>query len=105
MFTTEIPIQAAPAGVIQDVNDPSFHVLDPDTPQVLAALQAAVVAVYRSKLQEASGLTDRMHFTNALLKPLLENGMLEMTIPDKPSSSRQKYRITERGQEFLEYKK
>jgi ATP-dependent DNA helicase RecG len=68
-------------------------------------LKAAVVAVSRSKLQEASGLTGRMHFTNSLLKPLLESGLLEMTIPDKPNSSKQKYRITKLGQEFLENKK
>jgi len=34
-------------------------------------------------------------FTITYLKPLLEKGLLEMTIPDKPNSSKQKY-ITNR---------
>ena len=36
-----------------------------------------------------------------MLKPLLEAGWLEMTIPDKPTSSRQKYRLTARGRNLL----
>ncbi|MCL2767187.1 MAG: hypothetical protein FWE49_00425 [Synergistaceae bacterium] len=73
----------------------------PSTPQVLAALSTAEIALSKSELQEAIGLNDRKHFTKEILKPLLENGLLEMTIPDKPRSSKQKYRITERGKEFM----
>ena len=36
-----------------------------------------------------------------MLKPLLEAGWLEMTIPDKPTSSKQKYRLTARGKNLL----
>ena len=72
----------------------------PSTPQMLAVLNTAEFAASRSELQEASGLSDRKHFRNMILKPLLENGMLEMTIPDKPSSSKQKYLITARGKDF-----
>ncbi len=36
-----------------------------------------------------------------MLKPLLEAGWLEMTIPDKPTSSKQKYRLTTRGRDLL----
>jgi ATP-dependent DNA helicase RecG len=71
------------------------------TLHVLSALSTTGVTMSRAELQKASGLSDRKHFTNTILKPLLENGMLEMTVPDKPSSSNQKYRITEQGQEFL----
>jgi len=67
-------------------------------------LNTAGSALSRLELQEASDLNDRKHFINAVIKPLLESGLLEMTIPDKPSSSKQKYRITERGKEFLEPK-
>ena len=36
-----------------------------------------------------------------MLKPLLEVGWLEMTIPDKPTSSKQKYRLTTKGRDLL----
>ena len=36
-----------------------------------------------------------------MLKPLLEVGWLEMTIPYKPTSSKQKYRLTTKGRDLL----
>ena len=45
--------------------------------------------------------TNRTRFRNAILRPLLDAGVLEMTIPDKPRSSKQKYRLTEKGQAAL----
>lgn len=35
------------------------------------------------------------------LTPALDAGLVEMTIPDKPRSSKQKYRLTEEGRRFL----
>ena len=65
-------------------------------------LQAAVNPASRSILQQVSGLRDREHFMNSVLKPLLDSGLLEMTIPDKPRSSKQKYRLTNKGRALLE---
>jgi len=45
--------------------------------------------------------TDRTKFRNQVLNPLLQEGLLEMTIPDKPTSSVQKYRLTEKGQNLI----
>ncbi len=45
--------------------------------------------------------TDRTKFRDQVLKPLLEAGWLEMTIPDKPTSSKQKYRLTPEGKALL----
>jgi hypothetical protein len=50
-------------------------------------------------------LKDREHFRLSLLEPLLDAGLLEMTIPDKPRSSKQQYRTTEAGGQILEMKK
>ncbi len=56
----------------------------------------------RQQLQEALGLKHEDHFRAAYLLPALRAGLIEMTIPDKPRSSRQRYRLTPAGRERLE---
>ncbi len=51
---------------------------------------------------EVVGRSDRTKFRNLLLAPLLEQGLIEMTIPDKPRSSKQRYRLTALGRQTLE---
>ena len=53
-------------------------------------------------LMEIIGRTDRTKFRNQVLKPLLEGGFLQMTIPEKPTSSKQRYQTTEQGRIVLE---
>ena len=53
------------------------------------------------EIQELLGLKHRETFLNNYLKPLLKSGWIEMTSPDKPTSSKQKYRITEKGRALL----
>ncbi len=55
-----------------------------------------------TELLEIAGRTDRTKFRNQVLNPLIKAGFLEMTVPDKPSSSKQKYRVTEEGRDLLE---
>jgi DNA-binding HxlR family transcriptional regulator len=52
-----------------------------------------------------AGRTDRTKFRNQVLRPLLDAGLIEMTVPDKPTSSKQKYRLTEIGKSALGAKK
>jgi predicted HTH transcriptional regulator len=51
----------------------------------------------RQQLQQMLGLRDEKHFRNAYLQPALDAGLIEMTIPDKPRSGKQKYRLTAKG--------
>ena len=46
----------------------------------------------RAEMQEFCGIDSRTSFNKNILNPLLENGRLARTIPDKPTSPRQKYR-------------
>lgn len=45
----------------------------------------------RQEMMDFLGLKDRPNFTQHYLKPMLEAGLLNMTVPDKPSSKNQKY--------------
>ena len=54
------------------------------------------------QLLDALGMTHREHFRSAYLKPALDAGVVEMTLPDKPNSSNQRYRPTALGQRWLE---
>jgi ATP-dependent DNA helicase RecG len=53
-------------------------------------------------LMAITGRTDRTKFRNQVLRPLIKEGLVEMTIPDKPKSRFQKYRLTEKGKQWLE---
>ncbi|MCP9895387.1 hypothetical protein KBZ20_16605 [Vulcanococcus limneticus Candia 3F8] len=77
------------------------HVAEHVTEQVLQLLRACRGEQSRAELMDAVGLTHREHFREAYLVPALAMDYLEMTIPDKPKSSRQKYRLTPAGHTFL----
>lgn len=50
---------------------------------------------------EQCGRSDRTKFRDQVVGPLLEAGLLEMTIPEKPTSPRQRYRTTPAGQALV----
>jgi len=55
----------------------------------------------RWEIMAALGLKDRMHFVHEYLQPALNAGSVEMTIPEKPTSRMQKYRLTAKGKAAL----
>ena len=52
----------------------------------------------RAELQAALKLRDRRSFIDTYLKPALEAGLIEMTLPDRPTSGNQRYRRTPAGE-------
>jgi predicted transcriptional regulator len=46
-------------------------------------------------------LKDRTHVSERYIDPALAQGLIEMTIPAKPNSRLQKYRLTDKGREIL----
>lgn len=51
----------------------------------------------RPEIQKELNLYDRKHLRLSYLNPALELGLVEMTLPDKPKSKLQKYRLTQLG--------
>ena len=64
-------------------------------------LQVMSGEMSRRRLQEAMGLQHEEHFRAAYLIPAMQAGLIEMTIPDKPRSRKQRYRLTAAGREYL----
>jgi Fic family protein len=71
------------------------------TPQVGELLAAIQGEMSREALQSALGLLDRKSFRERYLSPALADGLIEMTIPDKPNSRLQQYRLTDKGRQWL----
>ena len=53
------------------------------------------------ELMAVTGRANRTKFRDQVLRPLLEAGFMEMTLPDKPHSPKQQYQLTARGRAVL----
>jgi hypothetical protein len=67
------------------------------TPQVAELIGILEGEMDRAQLQSALSLSDRKSFRERYLTPAMDEGLIEMTIPDKPRSRLQKYRLTDKG--------
>lgn len=54
-----------------------------------------------SEIIVCAGFKDRATFMKKFIKPMVEEGLLAMTVPDKPNSRLQKYYTTEKGKSLL----
>jgi len=80
------------------------------TPQVTEEVPSEVARLLvlcrtprsRQELLTDLELSDREHVRKAYLLPALESGLLERTIPDKPQSSKQRYRLSAKGNAWLQ---
>ncbi len=77
------------------------------TPTVAPTVQALLELLHKAgesgntKIRKAFGLKDRVHVHKSYLQPALQSEYIEMTIPDKPNSRLQKYRLTDKGKRLL----
>lgn len=67
------------------------------TPQVKQLLRVVTGEMTRDEIQSLLALRDRKSFRAAYIKPALADSLIEMTIPDKPNTRMQKYRLTPKG--------
>jgi ATP-dependent DNA helicase RecG len=73
------------------------------TPEVIRVLLVIEGSMSSRELREKLGLKDDEYFRTTYLRPALEEHYIEMTVPDKPTSSRQKYRMTDFGQSAIKH--
>jgi len=78
-------------------------VTPPVTPPVAALLRllAAGGELSNAEIRDRMGLADRTHVREHYIDPALSQGLIEQTIPEKPQSRLQKYRLTERGKDVV----
>lgn len=79
----------------------------PSTEQVTGQVSALLFAVAegewsRKNLMEKLQLKGRDNFEKLYLRPALEGKWIAMTLPDKPNSRLQKYRLTDAGQRLVQ---
>lgn len=75
----------------------------PEVPQeVVRMLRVFKGDMRRQDVQRLLKLKDNEHFRQAYLVPAIRANLIEMTLPDKPRSSKQKYRLTAKGRSVLE---
>jgi len=82
-------------GAVRSLSTPEVR---PDvTPEVKKMLSVLNGEMTRKEIQQKLGLKDEKHFRTAYQQPAIAQGLIEMTVPDKPNSRLQKYRITPKG--------
>ncbi len=69
--------------------------------KMIRVLQAAVLPVERKDLAEAINLVNNVKNFNTYIQPLVAVNWLTMTIPDKPTSPKQRYITTLKGRMVL----
>lgn len=89
------------ARILEAVTSASPQVTPQVTPQVGRLLQALQGEMGREALQATLGLQDRKSFRERYLQPALAAGLIEMSLPNKPNSRLQRYRLTELGRQWL----
>ncbi len=67
------------------------------TPHVGRLIAVVQGEMSRAELMDALGLADRRHFARTYLHPGIDAGLVEMTLPDRPRSRAQRYRLTALG--------
>ena len=74
--------------------------VSPQVEVLLKALFGVDKPLTRQELQTQLALKDRESFREHYIKPALDLGLIEMSIPEKPNSGFQQYRLTKQGRKL-----
>jgi Fic family protein len=88
--------------ILDAVSSAAPQVTPQVTPQVARLLNVLVGEMSREELQSALDLQDRKSFRELYIQPALTGQLIEMTIPEKPNSRLQRYRLTDAGRRWLQ---
>lgn len=103
-FTLAIDAQDTHHDTHQDTHQDAAQDAAQDTAQDTAQVRQLILnlegEMNREEIQYQLELTHRENFRKVYLKPAIEAGLIEMTIPEKPNSKHQKYRLTEKGKQM-----
>jgi len=72
------------------------------TPEVRRMLGVLTGTMTRPEIMELLGLSDEKHFREHYQQAAVRLGLVAMTIPEKPRSPKQKYRLTAAGRRLVE---
>ena len=81
------------------------HAHDHASVQVVKLVSVLTGEMGRSELQGLLSIKNRDYFRTDYLNPAINTGYIELTIPDKPNSQNQKYRLTTKGIALKEHLK
>ena len=100
-FLTTLPVHPIFEG--DQVNDQvSDQVSDQVDPLVFKVIGICKTPSSRAEILEQLGFKNHFDNYKKYILPALDHGWIEMTVPDKPRSRNQKYRVTELGRAVLE---
>ena len=99
-----------PLSLLTKKNKDAPQVTGEVTPQVAGEVSGEVCKLLnilekeplgRVAMQSVLKLQSQANFRDRYLVPALETGLIERTIPDKPNSRLQKYRLTNKGRNLI----
>ena len=70
--------------------------------EILPRLLASAGALGNAEIRNQLGLRDRTRLRERYIVPALAAGLIEPTVPDRPTSRLQKYRLTGVGRALLD---
>jgi ATP-dependent DNA helicase RecG len=102
-FMTRLPVhseatRAVTEQVTEQVTGQVTGQVSPEIRRLLGVMRGEMI---RQEIQKRLGLKGRANFEDRYLKPAIEAEFIELTIPDKPTSRLQKYRLSPKGATWL----
>lgn len=100
-YVVRLPAHPQPQSKEATTGEVSMEVTMEVTMEVAALLNAIDGVMSRQELQAAMSLKNADHFRKAYILPAIAAGVLEMTLPEQPNSRLQRYRLTNKGLQWL----